>query len=108
MHVQRRYFAYKTYCFLTFSLPSASLDLNVPISVQHHVLRGTTTIRAHTFYTEMTLAVYTSPTYSQSKKDLASEIIANEINNCMILRRVLNELRCEQKIYFSVVQSNLH
>ena len=27
MHVQSCYFAYKSYCFLTFSLPSASLDL---------------------------------------------------------------------------------
>ena len=30
MHVQSCCFAYKTYCFLTFSLPSASLDLKVP------------------------------------------------------------------------------
>ena len=30
MHVQSC-FASKTYCFLTFSLPSASLDLKVPI-----------------------------------------------------------------------------
>ena len=31
MHVQSCCFAYKTYCFLTFSSPSASLDLKVPI-----------------------------------------------------------------------------
>ena len=30
MHVQSCCFAYKTYCFLTFSSPSASLDLKVP------------------------------------------------------------------------------
>ena len=30
MHVQSCSFAYKTYCFLTFSSPSASLDLKVP------------------------------------------------------------------------------
>ena len=30
MHVQSCCFAYKTDCFLTFSLPSASLDLKVP------------------------------------------------------------------------------
>ena len=35
MHVQNCCFAYKTYCFLTFSLPSASLDLKVPIIGQH-------------------------------------------------------------------------
>ena len=27
MHVQSYCFAYKTYCFFTFSLPSASLDV---------------------------------------------------------------------------------
>ena len=31
MHVQSCCFVYKTYCFLTFSSPSASLDLKVPI-----------------------------------------------------------------------------
>ena len=31
MHVQSCCFAYNTYCFLTFSSPSASLDLKVPI-----------------------------------------------------------------------------
>ena len=32
MHMQSCCFAYKTYCFFfTFSLPSASLDLEVPI-----------------------------------------------------------------------------
>ena len=31
VHVQSCCFANKTYCFLTFSLPSASLDLKVPI-----------------------------------------------------------------------------
>ena len=30
VHVQSCFFANKTYCFLTFSLPSASLDLKVP------------------------------------------------------------------------------
>ena len=32
MHVQSCGFAHKVYCFLTFSLPSASLDLKVPIT----------------------------------------------------------------------------
>ena len=31
VHVQSCCYANKTYCFLTFSLPSASLDLKVPI-----------------------------------------------------------------------------
>ena len=31
MHVQSCCFYYKTYCFLTFSSPSASFDLKVPI-----------------------------------------------------------------------------
>ena len=31
VHVQSCCFANKTYCFLTFSLPSASWDLKVPI-----------------------------------------------------------------------------
>ena len=36
MHVQSCCFAYKTYYFLTFSSPSASLDLKVPcISADH-------------------------------------------------------------------------
>ena len=30
MHVQSCCFAYKTYCFLSFSLPSASLDFKFP------------------------------------------------------------------------------
>ena len=33
MHVQSCCFVYKTYCFLTFSSPSASLDLKVPESL---------------------------------------------------------------------------
>ena len=42
MHVQSCCFAYKTYCFLTLSFPSASLDLKVPnvSKTCHRVFRG--------------------------------------------------------------------
>ena len=49
MQVQSCCFAYKTYCFLTFSSPYASLDLKVPKKIETTTVAATRTEKKDRF-----------------------------------------------------------